>query len=92
MPPEIQFNWGLGWIISVLVNTLKPHSRWMQNACREPVLLISVGNYHIKYNFEVKWQLENKICFFLCSGTHSNKYVSEQHDPQVSWALAAILR
>jgi hypothetical protein len=45
MPPETQFNWGLGWTISVLVNTLKPHSRWMQNVCRGPVLQISVGDF-----------------------------------------------
>jgi hypothetical protein len=64
MPPEIQFNWGLGWIISVLVNTLKPHRKWMQNACRDPVLLISVRNYHVKYTFEVKWELENTMLLF----------------------------
>jgi hypothetical protein len=54
MPPETQFNWGLGWTISVLVNTLKPHSRWMQNVCREPVLLISVVNFQVQCNFELK--------------------------------------
>jgi hypothetical protein len=54
MPPETQFNWGLGWTISVLVNTLKPHSRWMQNVGRGPVLLISVGNFQVQCNFELK--------------------------------------
>jgi hypothetical protein len=54
MPPETQFNWGLGWTISVLVNTLKPHSRWMQNVGRGAVLLISVGNFEVQYNSELK--------------------------------------
>jgi hypothetical protein len=54
MLPERQFNWGLGWTISVLVNTLKPHGRWMQNVCRGPGLLISVGNPPVHCNFELK--------------------------------------
>jgi len=52
--PETEFNWGLGWTISVLVNTLKPHSRWMQNICQGPVLLISVGNFEVQCNFKLK--------------------------------------
>jgi len=47
MPPETQFNWGLGWTISVPADTLKLHSRWMQNECRGLVLLISVGNFEM---------------------------------------------
>jgi hypothetical protein len=54
MPPETQFNWGLGWTVSVLVDTIKPHSRGMQNVCRAPVLLISVGNIQVQWNFELK--------------------------------------
>jgi hypothetical protein len=54
MPPETQFNWGLGWTISVLVNTLRPHSRWIQNVCRGPVLLISVGSFQGQCNSELK--------------------------------------
>jgi hypothetical protein len=54
MPPETQFNWGLGWTISVLVNTLKPDSRWMQNLCRGLVLLTSVGSFLIQCNYELK--------------------------------------
>jgi hypothetical protein len=33
IPPETQFNWGLSWAISGLVNTLIPHRRWMQGTC-----------------------------------------------------------
>jgi hypothetical protein len=54
MPAETQFNCGLGWTTSVLVNTLKPHSRWMQNVCRGPVLLISVGSVQGQCNSELK--------------------------------------
>jgi hypothetical protein len=69
MPPEIQFNWGLGWTISVLVNTLKPHSIWMQNVCREPVLLISVGNYHVKYRGEVGVAEQDVACCHVLAHT-----------------------
>jgi len=54
MPPETQFNRGLGWTISVLADTLKPHSRWVQNVCSGPVLLISVGNFEVQCNFKIK--------------------------------------
>jgi len=57
MPPETQFNWGLGWTISVLADTLKPHSRWMQNVCRGPVLLISVENFEMQCNFKLKCEI-----------------------------------
>jgi len=54
VPPETQFNWGLDWTISVPAHTLKPHSRWMWNECRGPVLLISVGNFEVQCNFKVR--------------------------------------
>jgi len=54
MPPETQFNWELGWTISVLADTLKPHSRWMQNVCRGTVLLISVANFEVQCNFKLQ--------------------------------------
>jgi hypothetical protein len=43
-PPETRFNLGLGWSVSVLVNTLKPHSRWIHNVCRGPGLLTLAEN------------------------------------------------
>ena len=66
MPPETQFKWGLGWTISVPADTLKPHSRWMQNECRGPVSLISVGNFEVQCNFKLKWEIGeqwDRFCF-----------------------------
>ena len=53
MPPETQFNWGLGWTISVPAVTLKPQSRQMQNVSRGPVLFISVLNLEVQCNFKL---------------------------------------
>jgi len=63
---ETQFNCGLGWTITVLADTPKPHSRWTQIVFRGPVLLISVAYFEMQYNFKLKWEIGKqgeRFCF-----------------------------
>jgi hypothetical protein len=90
MSPETKFNWGLGWTLSVLANTLKSHSRWMQNVSRGPVLLILVGLFKIKYNFMLKWENGEQRDRFCFCGTFTATTRYEKERAYISLSILGI--